>query len=250
MNQGGGTAAPILELQDVYAGYGRVPVLHGISLAVQPGEIVALLGANGAGKSTTLRVISRLLAHTSGSVTFDGADVARLTPAALVRAGLVHVPEGRRIFAGLTVEENLLVAGYTLASTRKARKRLAAVTDLFPILGARHNQTAGLLSGGEQQQLAIGRAMMLEPRVVLLDEPSLGLAPLVVESLADTITALNTDRGVAILLVEQDLALAERVAHRGYVLETGTIVSEGLADEVITDEAISQIYLGADRGAP
>jgi branched-chain amino acid transport system ATP-binding protein len=247
VSAGGGA---ILELQDVCAGYGRVPVLHGISLVVQPGEIVALLGANGAGKSTTLRVISRLLALSSGRVVFDGADSARLTPAALVRGGLVHVPEGRRIFAGLTVEENLLVAGYTLASTRRARKRAAEVTELFPILGERRSQTAGLLSGGEQQQLAIARAMMLEPRVMLLDEPSLGLAPLLIESLADTIKALNRDRGVAILLVEQDLALAERVAHRGYVLETGSIVSEGAASEVITDDAISQIYLGADRGAP
>jgi branched-chain amino acid transport system ATP-binding protein len=236
----------VLELEDVRAAYGRVPVLHGISLTVQPGEIVALLGANGAGKSTTLRVVSRLMAQSSGAVRFQGDDTSRMSPAALVRAGLVHVPEGRRIFSGLTVEENLLVAGYTLASTRKARRRIAEVTQMFPILGERRGQTAGLLSGGEQQQLAIGRAMMLEPKLVLLDEPSLGLAPLVIESLAETITALNRDRGVAILLVEQDLALAEQVAHRGYVLETGSVVREGAAGEVITDDTISQIYLGAE----
>jgi branched-chain amino acid transport system ATP-binding protein len=229
----------MLTLTDVHAGYGRASVLHGVSLEVAKGEVVSLLGANGAGKSTTLKTISGVVRARQGRLRFDGRDITAAQPGAIVKLGLVHCPEGRQVFPDLTVRENLQMGAYA----RGSRKRIDKVLETFPALRDRLQQTAGTLSGGEQQMLAIGRALMAEPRLLLLDEPSLGLAPLIVEWIFQIIAGFR-DEGVSVLLVEQNATLALGVADRAYVLSHGEVRHSGSADEVKTSEALKKAYLG------
>jgi branched-chain amino acid transport system ATP-binding protein len=238
------TSTTMLELEDVNTFYGNIHALRGISLTVQQGEIVTLIGANGAGKTTTLKTISGLLHPRTGRVLFEGQDVSRTAAHALVRAGIGQSPEGRRIFSRMTVNENLLMGAFTrnLADTGPDIER---VFTLFPRLRERIDQLGGTLSGGEQQMLAIGRAMMSRPRLLLLDEPSLGLAPILVQQVFQTIREIN-EQGTTILLVEQNALQALSIAHRGYVLQTGDVVLTGPASELITNETVRKAYLGED----
>lgn len=233
----------MLRLEGISAGYGRIQVLHNVSLEVPAGSIVALLGANGAGKTTTLRVISGLIRPLSGAVYLDDRRVDGLPPEAIVRLGVAHVPEGRQVFAELTVGENLILGAYCRRDRRNVPADLERVFGLFPVLRERRKQLAGTLSGGEQQMLAIGRALMARPRLLLLDEPSLGLAPMVVREIFRTIRQINAD-GTTVLLVEQDANRALHVAHMAYVLQTGQVVLAGPAAELRRNEAIRKSYLG------
>ena len=233
----------ILKLQDVDTCYGKICALRGISLTVEKGQIVTLLGANGAGKSTVLRTISGLVSCTAGSIEFMGKDITRYPAHEIVRKGLIHVPEGRRIFRGMTIRENLELGSFTLKDNEIRQKRISRVFDLFPILQERQKQDAGLLSGGEQQMLAIGRALMSDIELLLLDEPSMGLAPFLVMEIMRVIKQLNTE-GVTILLVEQNAKAALKLADYGYVLETGTIVMENDAHHLRHDERTVKAYLG------
>jgi len=233
----------ILELDSVEAAYGRITALNGISLKVRRGQMVTLLGANGAGKTTTLRTISGLVRARAGSVRFEGEDVTGLSAYRIARRGVVHVPEGRRVLRGLSVRENLELGGFTVSEARLRRQRMREVFDLFPILEKRQHQDASLLSGGEQQMLAIGRALMHGPRVLLLDEPSMGLAPKLVVETMRIIKRLN-EAGTTILLVEQNARLALKQADFGYVLESGHIRMQGEAASLRTDASIVQAYLG------
>jgi branched-chain amino acid transport system ATP-binding protein len=234
----------LLALDDVNTYYGHIHALSGISMEVNRGEIVTLIGANGAGKTTTLKTISGLLHPKVGTVTFEGTDISHTPAHQLVRAGIGHAPEGRRIFSRLTVLENLQMGGYT----RKAleiREDLERVMTLFPLLRERATQKGGTLSGGEQQMLAIGRALMSRPRVLLLDEPSLGLAPILVKQIFAIIREINT-QGTTILLVEQNALQALGVANRGYVLQTGRVVLSGSSEELSRNEMVRKAYLGED----
>ena len=232
----------MLTVSGLSAGYGRVPVLHDVELSVGPGEVVALLGANGAGKTTLLRVIAGELRPSAGSVDFAGRQLVGRRPEQVVETGVALVPEGRRLFAGLTVRETLMLGAY-----RRRRADLAPdierIYGLFPRLGQRANQTAGRMSGGEQQMVAIGRALMGRPRLLMIDELSQGLAPTVVDDLIDLLPTLADD-GTAILLVEQDVEAALAVASRGYVLELGSIVREGAAAALLEDSSLTDAYLG------
>ncbi|MDP9284213.1 MAG: ABC transporter ATP-binding protein [Actinomycetota bacterium] len=228
----------LLELNEVSARYGQVEALHGVSLAVGEGEVVALLGANGAGKTTTLRAVSGVV-RCGGDVVFAGKRLGRAGPEATARAGIAHVPEGRGIFAELSVWDNLRMGAY-----RTRRPDYSMVLEYFPWLEARKHQQAGTLSGGEQQMLALARAFLQHPRLLMLDEPSLGLAPLVTREVFRVIADLNQKEGLALLVVEQNAAVALATARRAYVLETGRIAVEGTADELKTDEAVRSAYLG------
>jgi branched-chain amino acid transport system ATP-binding protein len=232
----------VLTVSEVSCGYGRVPVLHDVSLSVEPGEVVALLGANGAGKTTLLRVIAGELRPPAGSVAFAGQELVGRRPEQVVTAGLSLVPEGRRLFPGLTVRENLLLGGYSRRGA-DLTSDLDRVYGLFPRLAQRAEQTAGRLSGGEQQMAAIGRALMARPRLLMIDELSQGLAPTVVDDLIDLLPTLAAD-GTAILLVEQDVEAALTVASRGYVLELGSIVREGASAALLADGSLTEAYLG------
>ena len=223
--------------------YGEVRALWDVSLAVDEGEIVTLLGANGAGKTTTMRVLSGLIRPRSGTVTFDGLAVHRLPPPRIVQAGLVQIPEGRRLWPRMTVLENLELGAYAPHLRRRRLEGLEWVFSLFPRLAERRIQLAGTLSGGEQQMLAIGRGLMSRPRLLMLDEPSLGLAPILVREVFRIIEEINA-RGVTVLLVEQNVRQALEVAHRGYVLETGRIVQSGAAADLLEDPRIKRAYLG------
>ena len=234
----------MLEVSNLHVAYGASAVLHGVSLSVAPGEIVALVGANGAGKSTTLRAISGLLRPREGTIRFEGADIARLAAETIARRGLAHCPEGRRIFPGLTVAENLRVGTAARAAAAGAAEDLDLVYALFPRLAERRRQRGWSLSGGEQQMLAIGRALMGRPKLLMLDEPSLGLAPIVIEGVFDRIVELNRRTGLAILLVEQNAALALEVARRAIVLETGSVILSGDAARLALDPRVQQAYLG------
>jgi len=236
---------PVLELDDVAVSYGKRRALDGLSLSVAPGEIVTLLGANGAGKSTTLRAVSGLVRTARGRIRFEGRDITEVAADAIVAAGVSHVPEGREIFPEFSVRENLLVGGHTVERSRLA-ERLESVFRLFPVLRDRQAQTAGTLSGGEQQMLAIGRALMTRPRLLLLDEPSLGLAPILAREIFRVIRRINDD-GVAVLLVEQNARRALAVAVRGYVLETGRLVTSGTSAALAADPRVRTAYLGLDR---
>jgi branched-chain amino acid transport system ATP-binding protein len=239
----------LLRLDGVSVAYGKRRALDGVSLAVAAGEIVTLLGANGSGKSTTLRAISGLVRPATGRVVFDGRDITRAAPDAIVAAGVGHVPEGREIFPEFTVRENLLVGGHTAprAAVVEGTERAFA---LFPVLGQRARQLAGTLSGGEQQMLAIARALMIRPRLLLLDEPSLGLSPRLAREIFDVIARLNAE-GTTILLVEQNARRALALAARAYVLETGRVVVSGPARELAADPRIRAAYLGlAEPAAP
>jgi branched-chain amino acid transport system ATP-binding protein len=234
----------LLEIDRLVVAYGQVEAVKGISLTVGQGEICALLGANGAGKTTILNAISGLLRARQGRILYGGVDLTRQAAHGIVQLGVAHSPEGRRVFATLTVDENLTLGGFV---HRRQPQAVAASKDgvygLFPRLHERRNQLSGTLSGGEQQMLAIGRALMAEPKLLLLDEPSLGLAPLLVREIFRTIEEVN-ERGVAILLVEQNARMALRVAHRAYVLETGRITLSGSASELREDKGVQGAYLG------
>jgi len=233
---------PLLQVRGLTAGFGAGPVLFGVDLDFHAGELVALIGANGAGKSTLLGVISGLLPATSGSVVFDGRDVTNGRAERLVAAGLVHVPQGRRLFASLSVERNLRLGAYRRRD-RDVESDLARVLDYFPTLQDKLGRDAGTLSGGEQQMVAIGRGLMARPRLLMIDEPSLGLAPKVVERVIDVARAINRD-GTSILLVEQDVLVALEAADRGYVLENGRVVMQGPAAELAQNPDIQRAYLG------
>ncbi len=231
-----------LLLEDVSVCYGRVPALQGISLRVGPGELIALLGANGAGKTTTLRAISGLLRPRSGRIRFGGGDLARLSPAAIVRLGIAHCPEGRQLFPEMTVLENLEMGAFTRDDPEIAAD-IERVYALFPRLRERRHQRAGNLSGGEQQMLAIGRALMSRPKLLLFDEPTMGLAPYLVDEVTEAIGQLHR-QGISVLLVEQNVHVAFAVAERGYVLENGRIVLEGPIETLREDERVKRAYVG------
>ena len=235
---------PILELRSVNASYGKVRALHGISLKVGAGEVVALIGANGAGKSTTLRVISGLIGATSGEILLDGTSIARQRPDTIVRRGVAHCPEERRIWPELTVHENLALGAYICGDRAEAKRRMEEVLTRFPRLRERNVQMAGTLSGGEQQMLAIGRALMSAPRVLLLDEPSLGLSPLIMQEVLTVIRELR-DQGITIVLVEQNVHNALSVASRAYVFTTGQIVAEDNAAALLKNPDLLRAYLGS-----
>ena len=235
------TATPALEVRGLFAGYGRIEALHGIDLRLGQGELVALIGANGAGKTTLLRVLSGLIKAGQGHVSLFGRDISRDSADDRVRAGLSQVLEGRQVFGPLSVQDNLLLGGYT--RSEKRLERLDEMYALFPILETKRNLAAGTLSGGQQQMLAIARALMSEPKVLLLDEPSMGLAPLLVKEIFAVIARLKS-RGISILLVEQNAYAALSVADVGYVLETGRISLHGPAKELLKDERVKAAYLG------
>ncbi|HHV41311.1 MAG TPA: ABC transporter ATP-binding protein [Clostridiaceae bacterium] len=235
----------VLKIEGVETFYGNIRALHGISFDVRDKQIVTLLGGNGAGKSTTLKTISNLEPCRLGKITFFGEDITRLPAHSIVERGLIHVPEGRRIFRDLTVTENLELGAFTLKDDRKRKALIDDVFDRFPRLGERHKQLGGTLSGGEQQMLAVGRGLMAQPKLLMLDEPSMGLAPLIVAEIADIIRILN-DEGIPILLVEQNSKMALGLADYGYVLDTGEIVLEGPGAELKTDEKVIKAYLGGD----
>lgn len=234
---------PLLDIRDLVSGYGQITVVRGVSLAVHGREVVSLLGANGAGKSTTLMTISGVIAAQSGTVEFLGQDITRLAGHQVARLGLAHVPEGRRVFPEMSVDENLLTGALHARPKSLRIERLQRSYDLFPRLGERRNQLAGSLSGGEQQMTAIARALMTDPSVVMFDEPSLGLAPSLVETTFATIQTIR-DTGVGVLLVEQNAGEALEISDRAYVMEQGRIVVSGAADAVAADDGVREAYLG------
>ena len=234
----------MLEIKDLHVFYGAIHALKGISLTVQDGELVSMIGANGAGKTTTLHAISGLLPAASGSVLLDGKDLQKVPANTIIRLGMSHVPEGRHVFASMTVEENLRMGAYILRDSKKIAENLERVYGHFPRLKERRRQLAGTLSGGEQQMLATGRALMTDPRIVLMDEPSMGLSPLLVKEIFSIIQQLH-ESGITILLVEQNAKMALAVSDRAYVLETGTISMEGPAAEQAADDRVRKAYLGA-----
>ena len=236
--------AAILETRDLDAGYGPTQVLSALSLAVAEGGITALLGANGAGKTTTLRAICNMMVRMSGEIRFAGEDIAGKATEDIVRRGIGHVPDGRGTFSGLTVEENLRLGAYTRRDRDGVAQDFARVFGYFPRLAERRRQQAGTLSGGEQQMLAIARALMLRPRLLLLDEPSFGLAPILVQEIFAILAAINRDQHVSMLLVEQNANMALRLADHAYLIETGRIVMHGPASDIGRDESIRRAYLG------
>ena len=233
----------ILEIDNLETHYGKIHALRGISLSVETGRIVTLLGANGAGKSTTLRSISGLIRATSGTIRYMGEDITRTPAHDIVKKRLIHVPEGRKIFKGMTITENLELGSFTLEDDGERRRRMEHVFEIFPVLSERAKMDASFLSGGEQQPLAMGRSMMTNPQLLLLDEPSMGLAPFMVQEIMKIIRRLNKE-GVTILLVEQNAKVALKLADYGYVIETGEIVIEGDGRTLQQDESIVKAYLG------
>jgi branched-chain amino acid transport system ATP-binding protein len=233
----------MLEVEEVHTYYGHIHALKGVSLTVDRGEIVTLIGANGAGKSTLLKTTSGLLRPRQGSVRLDGKELTHYPPHEIVTKGVVQVPEGRRVFGRLTVTENLEMGAFAISDQKLIKKNLERVFNLFPRLKERYNQVAGTLSGGEQQMLATGRALMANPRVLLMDEPSMGLAPVLVDSIFETIRHLHAE-GTTILLVEQNARMALQVAGRGYVLQSGTVVLSDTAENLRQNEMVREAYLG------
>jgi branched-chain amino acid transport system ATP-binding protein len=231
----------LLEVTGLHAGYGQIEVLHGLDFTVGEGEIVVILGANGAGKTTTMRTISGLI-ESRGTISFGGRQLNRLKPDAVVRAGVSQVPQGRGTFTDLTVEDNLLAGAYTLKGSPDSE--VARWFEVFPRLAERRDQRAGSLSGGEQQMLAVARAMMSRPKLLLCDEPSLGLAPIITQELFRVLGELSQEFNMAVLLVEQNAGISLKLADRAYVLETGTIVATGTGDELLADDTIKRAYLG------
>lgn len=235
---------PMLELRGVSAAYGAIQALQNVSLEVPRGEIVALLGSNGAGKSTTLNAISHVIEASAGDIRFDGESIRRLHSDEIVRRGLVQVPEGREVFKDMSVRENLELGAFLRRGRQEIAEDFERVYTMFPRLKERREQRASTLSGGEQQMLAIGRALMARPRMVLFDEPSMGLSPLLVEQIFETIQRLNREQGLTILLVEQDVRLALRVASYGYILENGEVNVQGPSERLLNDPAVRRAYLG------
>jgi len=233
----------LLNLTDIVIHYQKVAAVQGISLRVEKGQLVTLLGSNGAGKSTTLRTISGLVRPSAGEIRFDGKRIDGRSPDKILKLGIAHVPEGRRVFPGLTVLENLYTGAYVRSDKEGVKRDLEKTLGHFPVLKARSKQVAKTMSGGEQQMLAIGRALMSNPRLLMLDEPSLGLAPLVVQEIARILTEINR-KGVSVILVEQNAEIALNLAHYGYVLETGRIALHGNADELKDNEHVRKAYLG------
>ncbi len=239
-----GAVQQLLEIRNLCSSYGPVQVLHGISLDIKAGELVTIVGANGAGKSTLLRALSGLQKCSAGSIRFADTELINRAPHQIVRAGICHVPEGRQVFAPLCVDDNLRLGAYSQRQDSQwLESELEHIYSLFPILREKYKQEAGTLSGGQQQMLAIGRALLGRPRLLLLDEPSMGLAPLLVEEIFRIVQELN-QQGVTILLVEQNARMALKVADRGYVLETGHIITSAAAEELLNDEAVRKAYLG------
>lgn len=234
----------MLEVKDLVVSYGKIKAVKGISFTVDQGEVVSLIGTNGAGKTTTLRTISGLLRPVSGSILFDGRDLTKVPPHEIVSLGLAHSPEGRRIFPKLSVEENLMLGAFS-RKDKSIREDLHAAFELFPILEERRAQPAGTFSGGEQQMLAMGRAMMSRPKMLMLDEPSMGLSPLMMKRIMTTVTTLQ-EQGTTILLVEQNAQAALKRATKGYVLEVGTIVLSGTGTELLSSDDVRKAYLGED----
>jgi branched-chain amino acid transport system ATP-binding protein len=234
---------PLLELRDVKARYGQIRALHGVSLTVDEGEVVSILGANGAGKTTTLRAISGAV-RKSGHVAFDGRSIAKRAPESVARLGVAHVPEGRGLFGELSVWENLRMGAYVRGERKTFKQEAPRVLGYFPWLEARKNQEAGTLSGGEQQMLSLARALVSRPRLLMLDEPSLGLAPTVVQELFAIVTQLNADEGLSVLVVEQNANIALEASARAYVLEVGKVAVEGTSDELRRHEGVRKSYLG------
>jgi branched-chain amino acid transport system ATP-binding protein len=232
----------MLSVENLQVAYGKVQALWGVSLSVPEGEIVALVGANGAGKTTLLKTISGIIAHQSGSVVYNDRHLEGSPPKEIVRSGIVHVPEGRKLFPEMTVMENLLMGSY-LSEPSERRQRLDWVFQIFPLLSERHRQLAGTMSGGEQQMLAIGRGLMAGPRLLMLDEPSLGLAPLMVEELFRVVVEINK-ANVTILLVEQNTEHALAIAHKGFVMELGKVVLSGTGSELLSNRDVRKAYLG------
>ena len=240
-------AEPVLQVSDLRVHYGAIEALHGISLEVRAGEVVALIGANGAGKSTTLRAVSKMLRPTSGTIRFLGEDVTKLPSHSLFARGMAHAPEGRGIFLNLTVGENLALGAYLRKDREGIAKDAERAYALFPILAERRTQVAGTLSGGEQQMLAVGRALMSRPKLLLLDEPSLGLAPLIVKQIFEIIHELNVRDGMTVFLVEQNAFNALKLAHRGYVMVNGMITMSGTGKELLADPSVRAAYLEGGR---
>jgi branched-chain amino acid transport system ATP-binding protein len=240
----------MLRIQNLKCSYGSITVVHGVSLSVKKGELISIIGANGAGKSSLLLAISGLLKNWSGEILFRETPLKGMSPPVIVRSGISMVPEGRQIFGPLSVMDNLKMGAYIMyrkGMASEVDKDLKMVMDMFPILQERADQLAGTLSGGEQQMLAIGRALMARPKLLILDEPSMGLAPKIVDMIFDTIVSLRK-KGVTILLVEQNARAALKIADRGYVLETGKVVLQGSADELLVDDDVKRAYLGQDYG--
>lgn len=234
----------MLRVKNLTTGYDGVAVVFDVSISVDEGELVAIVGSNGAGKSTILRTISGLLKPMAGEIEFLGKPIHRLTAHDIVRLGIAHVPEGRHVFGKMSVKDNLLMGAYTLKDRTKINKLLSEVFELFPRLKERENQKAETLSGGEQQMLAIGRALMADPKLILVDEMSLGLMPIMVDKVLDTLKQINEEKRVAILLVEQKVQEALEIADRGYVLQTGRIVAHGSGKELLESELVKKAYLG------
>ena len=233
----------MLEVKDLQVYYGVIQALKGISFHVNQGEVIALIGANGAGKTTTLQTLTGILSPKSGSIVFEGKDLTRTPAHKIVEMGMAHVPEGRRVFADMSVYENLLLGAYTRKDKAEIAESLASVYKRFPRLEERKGQRAGTLSGGEQQMLAMGRALMSRPRIILMDEPSMGLSPIFVNEIFDIIREVS-ESGTTVLLVEQNAKKALSIANRAYVLETGSITMDGKAEDLLNDEAVQKAYLG------
>lgn len=234
----------MLEVKSLTVSYGAVSALNNVSVHVSEGEFVSLIGSNGAGKTTLLNSIMNIIPRKGGSVSLGGKDISKIRTSKIVTHGMALVPEGRRVFPNMTVQENLEMGGFTRSSSEN-KKRLEQMFSMFPVLGERHAQAAGMLSGGEQQMLAIGRALMTEPRILLMDEPSMGLAPLVIKEVYEKLKML-AESGLTILLVEQNAAMALKYAKRGYVLENGKIVMQGKASELLGDNEVKRAYLGKE----
>ena len=234
----------MLEIKDLFVSYGMMEVLHGISLNVQTGELVSVIGPNGAGKTTLIKTIMGLVQPKSGAVLYDGQDISHIPAHKRAEMGIGYVPEGRHVFGRLTVEENLAIGAYSSKDKEKLKKNIEMVYDIFPRLGERREQLARTMSGGEQQMVAMGRALMSHPKTILMDEPSMGLSPLLVKEIFDIIVTLRK-RGITVLLVEQNAKMALSIADRAYVLETGKITMEGKASDLLHDEKVRKAYLGA-----
>lgn len=237
----------MLEIKDLKVKYGGITALDGISMKVPEGKIITLVGANGAGKSTTLRSITKLVTPVGGSITYDGKELTHMNTQDIVKMGITLVPEGRHVFDDMTVDENLMIGAYLRKDKENFKKDIAFIHEMFPRLKERAKQLSGTLSGGEQQMLAVGRALMSNPKVMMMDEPSLGLAPLVVKDIFNIIHKVNKEKGMTILLIEQNANAALKIADYGYVMETGKIGLEGTGEELLSNERVKELYLGKSK---